>query len=83
MAKLRQHIGKAVSSSSKVECLSPETTTGTERENDEKTVDSGHEGSTVVKHLPHHPKAEGLSPPWATGTGRKIITNNSKLGEWW
>jgi len=27
-------------------------------------------GSTVVEHLIHHPKVQGLSPPTTTGAGR-------------
>ncbi len=30
--------------------------------------------STVVKHLPHHPKVRGLSPATAAGTGRERVT---------
>jgi hypothetical protein len=28
-------------------------------------------GSTVVEHLPHHPKVEGLNPAAAAGTKRE------------
>ncbi len=30
----------------------------------------GSRGSTVVEHLPHHPKDEGLSPTSAADTGK-------------
>jgi hypothetical protein len=35
--------------------------------------------STIVKHLPHHPKAKGLSPPPVTCMGRQIILKNLSI----
>ncbi len=35
-------------------------------------------GSTVVEHLPHHPKVKGLSPA-AVGTGREKKSARNKF----
>ncbi len=35
--------------------------------------------STIVKHLPHRPKAKGLSPPPLTCMGRQIILKNLSI----
>jgi hypothetical protein len=36
-------------------------------------------GSTVVEHLPHHPKVKGLSPSAVTGTRTEKMTNQLVL----
>jgi len=35
--------------------------------------------STIVKQLPHHPKAKGLIPPPVTCMGRQIIFKNLSI----
>jgi hypothetical protein len=35
--------------------------------------------STIVKHLPHHPKVKGFSPPPVTCMGRQIILKNLSI----
>jgi hypothetical protein len=39
-----------------------------------KVVTNG--DSTVVEHLPHHPKVEGLIPATAIGTGRQKMAKS-------
>jgi hypothetical protein len=37
------------------------------------------DGSTVVEHLPYHPKVEGLSPAADAGTGREEMAKTHVL----
>jgi hypothetical protein len=39
-------------------------------------------GTTVVKHSPHHPKVEGLSPATAAHAGREEMVKNLKTTTW-